>query len=36
MKITNRTIIFFAGARSAEETAAIIQDRVKLYLEEED
>lgn len=35
MKITNRTIIFFAGARSAEE-AAIIQDRVKLYLEEED
>ena len=34
MKITNRTIIFFAGARSAEETAAVIQNREKLYLEE--
>ena len=32
--VTEEAQYYFSGARSAEETAAVIQNRVKLYLEE--
>lgn len=34
--VTEEAQYYFSGARSAEETAAVIQDRVQLYLEERD